>query len=63
MKVNPILASAPVRPVGRMKVSCIPLPVKVEAYEPHEDPAPDWLVALGIISLGILAVISIVLWG
>lgn len=62
MKVNPILPSSPVQPVGRMQVTYTTLPVKVAKYEKTEDPAPDWLVALGLVSLVILAITAAVLW-
>lgn len=62
MRVNLILPSSPVQPVSRMRVTYITLPVTVTKYEKTEDPAPDWLVALGLVSLVILAAFALVLW-
>lgn len=62
MRINPIAPSPPVQPVGRMHVTHIVLPVAVTEYKPQEAPAPDWLIALGMVSLVILMVTALVLW-
>lgn len=59
MRINSIAPAAAVRPVSRMKVSYISLPIRTIGYEPISDkPAPAWLIFLTSFALAALVVVA-----